>query len=68
MTRGNQRDNDRAKALKKAGNTVRLFLENGWPATDPFTEEQEHPDRFTVPEDQGGRRSHHAREAEEGYV
>lgn len=25
MTRGNQRDNDRAKALKKAGNSVRLI-------------------------------------------
>lgn len=34
MTRGNQRDNDRAKALKKAGNTVRPYsppLCSYWP-------------------------------------
>jgi hypothetical protein len=67
MTRGNQRDNDRAKALKKAGNTVRIFSSLSFPYTaDPFTEEQKHPNRHSVPEDQGRRCHHHARKAKEG--
>jgi hypothetical protein len=36
MTRGNQRDNDRAKALKKAGNTVRLITPVLFVHTDHF--------------------------------
>jgi hypothetical protein len=77
MTRGNQRDNDRAKAQKKAAASVRFFLlppilacpDRSFTTNLTIsisTERQEQSEWIAVCQGEGGCCGYYAREAEEG--